>query len=721
MGCPRLSNRTTWIAFLALLGAFAFLAWREMSLVGITIDERTYIQAGRIILDRGWTHTVTRYHGPLPFYFNQLFGPPLPPGGLEVVADAREYIYWGRLGMLPFGLLAATVVFLWSRRAFGNLGGLLSAALFTTSPLMIGYSGLLAVEMAHTAAALLCCFLLWRFVQTPTAARCALAGLGLGIAFATKYLAVLLGPPVVVIAAGRAFQARWRGEEGTPARGLRAALGAALAITAISIVTLHASYGFRVGCASIDAGDYRSELLHGVMGLPIVDRLAGSLPAPFLLGMDYHLARADDLPFEPFLNGRYAPRHPTFYLWGFLRKTPEWILALTAWLLLLRIPFWLRGRGSFAERSSFWVAASMVVVVGGFLSLLTDQQLGVRYVLPLYGLLFVLLGAVTRASWLERLPRGGWIALGALVVLFHGWELWTNWPNLLSYYNQSTGGQAAAYRYFRESNSDWGQYGETGPALLQAGEPEPIEMLTALSGPRFGRVGIDLLALTQPDPEDRTRARHWLYPFAAVRHVGGAYWLFDVTPAEYERVVAQANDPRARAELAIAYLGANRFDDARRHLEFLPEERAKPLRAMVDLRAQSLAGPAGVPEMLALLGGLNHVGRFDAVEEIVRAHPDHPVRDDPRLSLLLATAAKGEGRVKEAIEILEKDGDPSSPPHAFLLASLYAEVMRFGEAIALLEGLLDAALGVDEERVEGMLAVLRADQRELESFRAALR
>ncbi|MEW6072262.1 MAG: glycosyltransferase family 39 protein [Planctomycetota bacterium] len=721
MRSAEVSDRTTWVMFLTLLAAHVFLAWREASLVGITIDERTYFHAGHIILSSGWTHLATWFHGPLPYYFNQLLAPPLPPGGLEAVAEEMEYIFWGRVGMLPFSILAASVVFLWSRRAFGNLGGLFSTALFTLNPLTIGYSGLLVVDMAHTGAALLCLYLLWRFVQRPTILRCALTAVGLGVALATKYLAFFLFPPVIAIAAGQAFRARWRGEGGTAARGILAAAGASFAIPVLAIVTLHACYGFRVGCASTAAGDYRAELLRDAMEMPAVRPLVGRLPAPLLQGMDFHLDRVNNLPFEPYLDGRFAARFPSYYLRGFLYKTPEWMIALTIWLLLFRIPRWLRGRGSLAERSTLWIALPVVVILGGYFSLLSGQQEGVRYILPLYGLLMILLGSVGQASLLARLPRGAWAALVAAVALFHGWDLAANWPNLIGYYNLSAGGQGAAYRHFQYSNSEWGQYGETGLAALRQTEREPFEVLTADSGPRFGRVAIGLLQLTRRDPEDRTRTRHWLHAFTAVRHIGAAYWLFDVAPEEFERVVAEKDDPRVRADLAVAYLGGGRLEDARRHIALLPEERARPLDTLVTLRERSLAGPIDLPAMLALLDGLIGLGRFDVVGEVIASHPDHAVTEQARFPMFLASALWDSGQQEAAIEALEQRRDLGFAPASFLLARYYGEIFRYDEAIAVLERLPEQAPGVNEEKVRGMLAFLRAQQAFWESLRSALR
>ena len=717
----KLSNRATWAAVIGVLAVYAVLAWCETSRVGITVDERSYFHAGHIVLDSGWSHTVTRYHGPLPFLANQLFAPPLPSGGLAAVADQMEYIRRGRLGMLPFGLLAAILVFLWSRSVFGNRGGLFSLGLFAFHPLMIGYGGLLAVDMAHVAGTLLCLFLLWRFLQRPSAARCAHVGLGLGVALATKYLAVLLGPPVVVIAAVRTWRARGPAGAGGVRRGFAAGLGAVLAISILAVITLHACYGFRVGGAPVHADAYGGEFLRTVTEVPVLGRLVGVLPEPYVRGVDYHLTRAEHLPFQPFLDGRYAPRHPTFYVWAFLYKTPEWMIALAAWLVLAKIPGWLRGRGSFAERSAAWVVLPVAVVMVGFLSFLTRQQLGVRYILPDLALLLVLLGFVPGTKLLRGLSGRAWLALLLPFALYHGQELWTAWPSLISYYNRSAGGEAAAYRHFNDSDSNWGQFTDTIDERLRGEEGGPFTLLTAAAGPRFGRVAIALRSLTRADPEDPTRARHWLYACAPVGHVAGSYWMYDVTPEGLERAVERSSDERIRADLVVACLGTEHRDEARRHAALLSADRGDPLLALLDLLDRLREGTLDGPATLALLGGLVDVGRFDLVERTVREHPELAVVEAPWYPTLRARSLAGQGRTKEAITLLEQRGNLDLPRTAFQLAGLYAEEQRFGDAVALLERLREVAPGVDAALMGTMLESLRGDQRELESFLDLLR
>ena len=706
----------------ALLAVYSVLAVRQMAIVGLTVDEPTYFNTGRIILASGWEHPITRLHGPLPYYANQLFAGDFPAGGFERAEDPARLVLRGRLGTLPFGWLAVIVVYLWSARVFGRGGGLVSAALFALNPLMIGYQGLLATDMVHSGAVILCLWLAWRAVLAPGAGRALAAGAGLGVAFATKYLALLVGPVVVVLVAARAFVVA-RGEPAPGPRtgaALARAAGHGLLVTAAALVVLHASYGFRVGPASLDPGDYRSELVARLVGTPVVGPALALFPAPYLAGVDFQMEVGEGAHYTPYLNGRFAPRHATYYLWAFLLKTPELVLALTAWLLVQRLPRWLAGRGSLEERALAWTLLPPMAIALVYLSFLTGLQIGIRYVLPLYPMLFVLLGAVATAAWPRRLGARGRAAAALVLVLFHGVELARSWPNLLGYLNTLAGGQGRAYLHFNDSNADWGQLATAGLRELERTEELPFEVLSPFAGPRFGRVAIELRHLVQPDPEDLSRLRHWLLVLEPARYVGAAWWLFEATPEAFEQAVERAGDERARADLVVAHAGAGDLEAARRHLALLPPERAAPLAELLRLAETAAGDGAGREELLDAVAAWEAVGRFDRAEHLLRGRPE--LQGLPNHAHLLARALTKQGRLAEAIEVLEGQADltAAGAPGLLLLTELYVRTNRHRDAVLVLERAAARAGGLPEP-VERRLADLRVEAEQRERYYEALR
>jgi hypothetical protein len=93
-----------------------------------------------------------------------------------------------------------------------------------------------------------------------------------------------------------------------------------------------------------------------------------------------------------------------------------------------------------------------VVVILGFFSL-SNQAIGLRYVLPIYPFLFVFAGGAV--PWLSSSKAliGLTIGLLAWSVAAAGYV----YPHFLAYFNEAVGGPSQGYRYLVDSNLDWGQ------------------------------------------------------------------------------------------------------------------------------------------------------------------------------------------------------------------------------------------------------------------------
>ena len=666
---------------------------------GVTSDERTYIFAGRWIRTQGnWDHPLARLHGPLPYLANQLLITETPVDDFRPATITRA-----RLGMLLFTLLTAVVVFLWSREAFGRTAAFLSLVLFAFNPLMLGYAALVAVDTAYMAFTVLTLYLLWRYLERPTMGRLLVLGPALGTAFATKYLMLFCGPLVVAAVAARELLSRR--ERALPRRVARGIAVAAL-VTLTTYLTLHAWYGFRAGFSGGAETDLHSDPIIAALDIPVLDVLLRALPHPYLLGVDYQIesSRGDS---GIFLNGAIAAGHWDYYLWSFLLKTPEIVFLLLAWLAWRLVARELQSAVLFAI-----VAVAMLLPLS-YLSFFHPLQLGIRYMLPVYPLLFVAVGALARgargagrnaeisAPVLERAVRDptshrrGWragptnerrgLALIAVVTLWMGASIVSHWPNLIGYYNSVSGGQASAYRHFQDSNSDWGQLKEFGPQHLREVETEPFTVISRLEGPRFGRVAVYVGQLNLPDPEHPGRSRHWLDPFAPARNIDSAWYLFDVSPEAFEQAARRSSDERVRADLALAHLADGNAAAFQRHFASLSEQRAAPLRKLRDLQDRLLRNDdrARVP----LAAAWHESGRPDLT--IALLSEDQRTRTAAE-SCLLAMALSMRERISDAIDVLEPALETeASPGEVLLLVSLYLRVSRVSDAMTVLQ---DASL-----------------------------
>lgn len=630
--------------------------------LGCTVDEPNYFNGGRLIVERGFVHEITYLQGPVPLRANQWFVTDLPEGGLVRDPLDRTALFQGRLGTVPFSILLAVVAFLWARALFGDRGGLLVLALVVVDPVLVGYGSTLLVDTAHAALVLLALFLTWSYLDSGARRFLPWIGVAVGLALATKYLAVFLAIPVGLLVLARALR--------EPDARVRRALEASAIVVGCAFLALHVAYGL-AGAGSIDPGDYASDFLRGWTGTPVLGALAALFPAPFLRGIDFQQVQTART-WSPYLNGVFASGHATSYLWALATKLPE--IALACLLLgSARIARRLvRGERPRGWGAAFLVVGGYLLVALGFLSLATSMQLGIRYALPVVPLVLLAAGALLWNP--ARTGLDGRVGLLlALVVAAHAVELVGSAPDWIAYYNRLSGGQRLAYRRFIDTNSDFGQYELGGPAILRERHTE-LEVLGPYSGPRFGTLAIDAVALRAQDPDLPERSRfHWLIGGApAIDHVAASWWVFEVTPEGLEDRLAAGDDPGLRRDLAIAYLGAGLRSDAERHLAQLDDAHAAGPRRL--LAAQDAAGASPTPVQFdRLVRAWRVLGRPDAVERLATGFPDLAAASD--VALYGRVQALEERRDYLAAQALALSGGSTADT---VLFRLYLDLGRVG-------------------------------------------
>ncbi len=699
-------------AAVAVAGLAIALVFVLTTRVGLTSDEGHYLNSGRLIASEGWEHEYTRLHGPLPLFCNQLFLPDIGSGSWQSQPEAYDILVRGRRGMLVFFALGLAVAFAWARRLFGPGRGLLAVLLLGLHPLWLGYGALLTVDVAHSACVLLVLFVLWQFLERPRLTATAGLGVALGLAFATKFLALFNGPVVALTAAGGLWFALRR-TGASHGRAAAAGLAGLLVVTLFALVTLHACYGFRVGFPSAEPLAYQSDLVRGLVDAPGVGQLLRCLPEPYLQGVDFQKMMGER-EWNTYLNGSYATGHPDYYVRAFLTKSPElFVLAFLLGLVALGREVFVRKSAS-ARRFAL-VVLPPFVVYGGYLSLLTSLQIGIRYVLPLIGLAGVIAAGLPlpRPFGRARIPAP--VLLGTLLLLVSGVDLARNWPNLIAYFSPTAGGQARAYEHFNDSNCDFGQLLGPGRRVLAARESEPFEFLSVHSGPRFGRVAIYVRDLCSEDPERPGFARHWLDPFEPSAHVGAAWYLFDVQREAFRS--AARGDERRTAEYVVACLGADARDEAR---ELLAELTGADAEELANLLAQSeVVGTLapGTAERRALARSWMNVGRQDRALALLEGADAETVH-------LRAQCLVREQRRPEAIATLEAARGGASklaPRGRLLLAQLYRQAKRFDEALDLLSELAGELGARSAASAEALRATIELERETFESYHDGLR
>jgi hypothetical protein len=226
-----------------------------------------------------------------------------------------------------------------------------------------------------------------------------------------------------------------------------------------------------------------------------------------------------------------------YFLLAFLFKTPLPTLAL----MVLSIIFIRRHPAS--GRSAELYLILPVVLFTAATSALADN-LGIRYLLPVYPLIFIF------ASRIVLLRHWAFKGLAALLAVWYLVGSLAIYPDHLSYFNELTGGPSRGHLYLDDSNIDWGQdlkrlkgeLDERGIAFVKlrygrndapgyyginsrkisdaewAGDPPP---------PGVYVFGTHLLIRGELYARERALKTDWLSRYEPVGRVGYSCWIFE--------------------------------------------------------------------------------------------------------------------------------------------------------------------------------------------------
>jgi hypothetical protein len=261
-----------------------------------------------------------------------------------------------------------------------------------------------------------------------------------------KFTAVLLWPMMGAMAVplilGR--------ERNTRRKIVRGWLGA----VGLTLLALNAAYGFRGTFAPLSSMHLYSSFLQSLEHrLP--DGFPSPLPRTLLEGFDAQKLDTES-GYQGFLFGHvYEGSHWWYYPAALACKLPVSVLLLAGAAVISLASA--GGRRRAPDGAGEWslVGAALVYVAG--VIVLSDVNIGTRYLLPAFPLAMILISRL----WLAPVgaagaPRPPAIARNALVAIMALEMLWTC-PRFLSFINFAAGGSDYGGRLVSVSDFDWGQ------------------------------------------------------------------------------------------------------------------------------------------------------------------------------------------------------------------------------------------------------------------------
>jgi len=508
-----------------------------------TFDEPVHVAMGLEWLDRG-TYTLELQHPPLARIFDgialRLAGEHYPPGpivltdsaapvrkGNAIFGGADDYqrnLTLARIGVLPFLLLAAFVVFHWTRWIAGAEAAVAAVALFTFVPPILGHAGLATTDMALAATLTAAVYALVRCVERgcavsrlrglaageteqhretaqPRNRETLILGITLAAAVLSKFSAIpfFVAIVIVLLLIGR------------PNRQAVARIALAIPIAALLIWAMYRFSIWPTPMYGFQPSEFMAML--GTSSAP-PDRTLFFLLSHFRLPAPEFFAGLTHLG-EHSLFG-----HPSYFL-GAIRPHGVWyffpiIIAVKTPIAFLILAI----LGARKARVPVLSAAAIVLV-----AMAARINLGVRHVLPIYPLLAIAGGIALIDLWQRRrviaVLLTAWIAVSSL--LAH--------PEYIAYFNELAGTNPE--RIVVDSDLDWGQ---DLPRLRDAVADRRIDRLwiAYFGSTDLSRYPIASAIRVLPP---RTRVRGWIA--ISKTSLKGAYgnandyaWLETQTPVQ---------------------------------------------------------------------------------------------------------------------------------------------------------------------------------------------
>jgi 4-amino-4-deoxy-L-arabinose transferase-like glycosyltransferase len=343
----------------------------------------------------------------------------------EANLNAEQIVFLARLPVIGLGLLLVALVNRWATHRFGPWGGLLAATFCALDPNILAHTRLSTTDVGGTFFAFLAAYTLWRALRQLSIPRVLWAGLALGLAFAAKLSALLLGPVLALAALLEGIP----GRQGRTRR-LLVRVGVMLVLMSLALLVVWATYRFQVG--PLDGGGVPVPAPPYVRGVrSVLDFAAGGRPG-YLLG-------------QLGTEGRWA-----YFPVAYAVKTPPATLValvLATWLMLRR-----------PQRDDLLLLVPPAVHF--LVSMISRLNIGYRHLLPMLPFLAVHIGRLAsspralvslspcrRIRCLLPVSLVIWLALSTLLI----------YPHFLAYFNLIGGGPQNGWHILADSNIDWGQ------------------------------------------------------------------------------------------------------------------------------------------------------------------------------------------------------------------------------------------------------------------------
>lgn len=368
--------------------------------------------------------------------------------GLQKSDSGASDIMHGRYVTLACSLITLLLVFLWSRQLYGDAGALFSLFLITFCPNTLASAGLVTTDSYAQLFLLLSMYLLWRYCRHPSLRMFILFSCCVALAQLAKQSLIHL---YIICPLTWLFYPLSTGDISWRRTAWRLAI-----FVCINVLTINAAYYFTGLNLRIGEYHFMSDAFRQVQRL-LPSRLPVPFPKAFVEGLDmakyYDQIGGGIDHVSSFGKVTILGRSTVggsfwyYYLVSLLFKTP--IATLTCIIASLIIVMRLRRWQHFVAAEWFLLTPVAYFIV--YMSFFYKTQCGIRHLIFIYPLLYVLCGILARI--INPFGRGLVIAAGAALVI----SVVSYRNNFYPYTNELVGNKTFAFQKVGAANLEYNQ------------------------------------------------------------------------------------------------------------------------------------------------------------------------------------------------------------------------------------------------------------------------
>ena len=374
----------------------------------------------------------------------------------EAFLDGRSFLvhngydrilFPARMACMVFTLALGLLLYLFTREVFGSLAALFGLTLFVFDPNFLAHGALVTTDVGSTCLLLASIYAWYRYAKQPGVGRLIITGIAIGLAVVAKFTGLFVWPMLLLIAIVEAVR-----EKSLRLLGRRCV--ALLGVAVIAYAILLSFYGFRYSVAPTGSGLD--------MHPPLAEYLP-KLPNPSDASHLAVIAKHHLVP-EAYIwglaNTKITEDADNTYFFGHIYRHGTWMYFPAAFLIKSTLPLlFLLCVVPFAWRRDQWKPVELAflivpVIVYVAIAMHSDMNIGLRHLLPVYPLLYIVAAAAAIGLY-KRQPR---LATPlAFLLLFQIATSLFSAPGYMGYGNEAWGGSDNVHKYISDANTDWGQ------------------------------------------------------------------------------------------------------------------------------------------------------------------------------------------------------------------------------------------------------------------------